>query len=188
MKKKSNTRVNLKEPKKRLNIPLVAIISVSLVVLTIIVIAIFATTFTGKVVNDYGKDCKAPYIKSDTGCCLDNNNNDVCDEKENLEVGITSMAFIGPPFQLRSIVIKSTGIDIVLKNKATDDYIIDTIELSSCTTLSPGTAISKNSENTYNMHCSLKTGEKYSGDIKITYRQGFTKGLISDGKIDGNVN
>src|SRR3989338_5393539 len=142
-----------------------SVIAILLVIFTLVLLAIvitvfitkpafvaglgFPNTMTSKIVDERNYEnykqeitCIYPYIKVGNECCLDNNNNGICDKNDIGRTRIRS-SDIDSTFDINSIDIEKNELSFDLENEGNDDVIIKKIKIDDCDTEHPDKTIEK---------------------------------------------
>lgn len=102
---------------------------------------------------------------------------------------VTGSAIMNPPFSINAWDIKAREVVIGLKNNGQEDYKIQSVSVEGCGAYKTPTDIESGTKVTFIINCepALKKGDKFKGDIVITYRKDGGIDLISEGSISGKV-
>jgi len=104
----------------------------------------------------------------------------------------SNMVAVNPPFGTsQELSIQTSGITFVLRNGGGDSANISSIDINGCGTYSTETIIADGDSEVITVTCSpdpLVSGDKFKGDITITYRTGEeVMDLTGTGTITGRV-
>lgn len=95
-----------------------------------------------------------------------------------------SFAVVNPPFYLNSQNAETSGIKLEFKNNGGENYIIKSVEISSCGKTSNQAIINKGEIKEFYVPCSLTKGSTFKGSINVIYlKEGSTLELISSGSM-----
>ena len=130
--------------------------------------------------------CTYPYIKINTECCLDDNNNGICDKNDIGRTRIRS-SDIDSPFDINSIDIEKNELSFDLENEGNDDVIIKKIKIDDCDTEHPDKTIEKGDERRFNFDCDFNS--RVNSDIEIEYIKIIgNETLTANGEIRADFN
>lgn len=102
---------------------------------------------------------------------------------------VTGSAIMNPPFYINAWDIKAREVVIGLKNNGQEDYKIQSVSVEGCGSYNTPTDIKSGTKVTFIISCepALKKGDKFKGDVVITYKKVGGIDLISKGSISGKV-
>ena len=97
-------------------------------------------------------------------------------------------AIVSQPFYINAQKVSTTGINLEIINKGTEDFLVDRINIENCGNNDVEILIRKDSSLVENIPCSLNANQLFSGKITITYRRPSSSiDLYSEGKIKEKV-
>ncbi len=180
--------------KAQINLLITLIILIAIFVITYIIFGIYLfsgdKSITGNVVNSNKEIvCNTPYIRIGEGCCVDSNDNQICDKDELELIGeivqvppgkyTSGTAIVTAPWYINAWNVKggtSNSVTLELKNNGGEDYGLLEVSLddddNNCDDSSTvGWTVTAGSSQTVTVKCSddLIEGDNFKADIKITY-------------------
>jgi len=139
-------------------------------------------------IRDLKVICNSPYIRVGESCCMDYNKNNLCDNGEYEDRYFSGTAFVTSPFYINSWNAEPTGFSIELMNNGEEEYIIKGIRITNCGLIKPNEIIYVKDKESFNISCSLISGDRFNGDITIDYsKKNSGVILISTGTISEKV-
>lgn len=135
--------------------------------------------------------CNKPYIRFASECCLDKNDNSICDKDEGEKITKETPSGITPPIKetptsseqtqefqdkctLQSGIscidhkATATSLSVMVKNSLGYDITVDSVVAQQCTALGSQGTLSNGGLVTYTLNC-VNGGSKYNGNVNISY-------------------
>ena len=104
---------------------------------------------------------------------------------------VPTKCILSAPLGCVAVAADTGGVDIEVRNGAGGSIDIDTITLTGCTgTVAPGLPVTMIDQNVtvYNINCTLIAGEKFQGDLTVTYTSaGSAVAQTSSGSVTVEV-
>lgn len=150
--------------------------------------------------------CEKPYIRFGTSCCLDQNDNKICDRDEKIievveipsEEVVVSKCTLPAGIACTDFVVAKDGIAVLLRNGMGFNIDEVNVAITGCGTggigEDYGTYLPNGAKDTYAVSCdSPLTGSEFTGKIIITYRNTETalthlvQGTLSSSSIEAGL-
>jgi hypothetical protein len=159
-----------------------SVVSILLVIIAIILVVIGMRLFNTSTNEDAMKNtpskvvCNTPYTQVGSSCCLDDNNNKICDNNEEytktVDPSSTGFCAMTTPFGCEEYAIDANDIRLIIRNGAETTINILSVGISGCGSSNIQSSVISGSTVDYSITCSqtLKSGIRFSGEITITYR------------------
>ena len=103
--------------------------------------------------------------------------------------GLPDSVALSVPFSADSLSVKTTGIELDIRNGGTESFTINSIQISNCgSSNNLALTVASGGVKKASVDCALAKGSKFRGNLEITYtKQGSSQVFVSAGTIMSNV-
>jgi len=114
--------------------------------------------------------CNKPYIRVGTSCCLDQNENKICDKDESPQASgaIPYECTFQSGLACLDFKITATSLDLIIQNSLGYDIIIESVEAQQCSTQNTRISLRNGERITSYLECRI-TSAIYDADVNIIY-------------------